>query len=205
MYPIAGAVAVHLLALVLAGRLVPARLPPLPQEDVVTVEIVAQAPPPARPSVSASLPAPALPEPSAPPAQTDADGLVQSSRTYSAQVLADPRSRKARQALPLLAADERLIQLCNIEAMEQVRLATTGLTPEAVVAYAMAEMEMGGYTLYARGGAFRAGQRWYNIAYRCTARPDYGGVISFAFKVGEEVPQTEWASHHLAPDIAHPD
>jgi hypothetical protein len=143
------------------------------------------------------------PEPSPPAA--DADGLTQASRTYASKVLADPRSANARAALPLLAVDERLIQLCNIEAMEQVRLAEAKLVPEAVVAYAMADMEMGRYTLFARGGAFRAGRHWYNIAYKCTAQPDFGGVTSFAFKVGEEIPENEWASHNLALDIGHLD
>ncbi|MCB1461856.1 MAG: DUF930 domain-containing protein [Nitratireductor sp.] len=202
-YLVAGAVLCHLLLLLFAGRLVPARLPRLAQEEFVTVEFVMRAPPPVEIPKTASPPAPAVPGATQP--DLDADGFVQASRTYSAKVLTEPRSREARTALPLLAADERLIQLCNLEAMEQVRRTGSGLVPEAMVAYAASELELGRFALYARGAAFRSGRRWYAIAYKCVSQPDYRGVVSFSFKVGEEIPRNEWAAHHLALDAGHLD
>ncbi len=207
-YLVAAALFVHALLVLTAGRLVTARLQDPPPERIVTVHIIAQAPPPpVKVPDLANLPpetVPVTPQP-APDAPVDADGLTPAVRTYAQDALADPRSREVRLALPLLAVDERLVQLCNLEAMEQVRLSGAGLEPEAVVAYAMAELEMGRFTLHARGAAFRVGRHWYNIAYKCTARSDYRAVTDFAYKVGDEIPRSEWASHYLALDIGQGD
>lgn len=213
-YLVATALLVHVLLVLSAGRLVTARLQAPPPEKIVTVHIIAEVPPPpVKVPEPANLPRePAPPQPAsdarldAPPvAPVDADGLTPAVRTYAQAALADPRSREVRLALPLLAVDERLVQLCNLEAMEQVRLSGIGLEPEAVVAYAMADLETGSYTLHARGAAFRVGRHWYNIAYKCTARADYRAVTDFAYKVGDEIPRSEWASHDLALDIGQGD
>lgn len=209
-----GSLLVHLLLFLAAAIWHPARRLPRPPERLVTVEIIAAPQPPPLPELPAALPAvpPSVALPDTPPVaepesapQPATQGMVQASRTYSARLLADPRNREAARALPQLAVDERLVQLCNIEAMEQVRLAGLGHVPEAVVAYAMADLKFGGRTLEADGGAFRSGRHWYNLKYKCSAAANYRDVVSFAYQVGEEIPESEWASHNLALDIGHLD
>ena len=219
LWAVLGSLLVHLMLFVAAIFLQPARRLPRPPERLVTVEIIAAPQPlPPLPAVPAALPPPSFPDappdappdtppviaPEAPP-QPRTQGMVEASRTHAAKLLADPRNREAARALPLLAVDERLVQLCNIEAMEQVRLARLGHVPEAVVAYAMADLKFGGRTLVAQGGAFRSGRRWYNLKYKCAAAADFRDVVSFAYEVGEEIPESEWASHNLALDIGHLD
>lgn len=126
--------------------------------------------------------------------------MVQATHLRSAKVLADPRSAKARKTLEQLAPSERIVQLCNIEAMEQVVLWKATLKPDFLVAYAMADTEMSGQKLTANGGAFRSKGRWYNIGFTCEVTPDLKQVVSFAFAVGSEIPKGDWAEHNLLAD-----
>lgn len=127
-------------------------------------------------------------------------GMIQATRLMSAKVLNDPRSIKAKKALQQLASSERIVQLCNIEAMEQVHIWKTEFQPDFLVAYAMADTKLSGGRLQADGGAFRSKRRWYNIGFTCQVTPDLKDVASFAFLVGDEIPKTEWESHNLSVD-----
>lgn len=130
----------------------------------------------------------------------EASAMVQATHLQSAKVLADPRSAKARKALGQLAPSERIVQLCNIEAMEQVHLWKAALKPDFLVAYAMADTELSGQKLRADGGAFRSKRRWYTIGFTCEVTPDLTQVLSFAFAVGSEIPKSDWADHNLSAD-----
>ena len=126
--------------------------------------------------------------------------MVQATHLRSAKVLADPRSAKARKTLGQLVPSERIVQLCNIEAMEQVHLWKAALKPDFLVAYAMADTELSGQKLKADGAAFRSKSRWYNIGFTCEVTPDLKQVVSFAFTVGSEIGKSEWADHNLTAD-----
>jgi hypothetical protein len=130
----------------------------------------------------------------------EANVMVQATQLQSAKVLANPRSAKARKTLGQLAPSERIVQLCNIEAMEQVHLWKPALKPDFLVAYAMADTELSGQKLKADGGAFRSRSRWYNIGFTCEVTPDLKQVVSFAFAVGGEIPKSDWADHNLLAD-----
>lgn len=130
----------------------------------------------------------------------EASVMVQATHLQSAKVLADPRSAKGRKALGQLAPSERIVELCNIEAMEQVHLWKAALKPDFLVAYAMADTELSGQKLRADGGAFRSKRRWYTIGFTCEVTPDLKQVLSFAFAVGSEIPKSDWADHNLSAD-----
>ena len=85
--------------------------------------------------------------------------MIQATRLLSASALADPRSREARAMLPTFNGTERMVQLCNLEAMEQVHAARPDLRPERIVAYALADLSIRGATIAADGAAFRSGGR----------------------------------------------
>jgi hypothetical protein len=198
---LAAALALHV-ALAAVLVLIPAaRLPRNDREDSVAVEILT-------PEQFSAIGAPRLSPkvPDTPAATAKPDSMTQATRFYSSGLLADPRSRQAREALPHLAREERIIQLCNIEALEQVHIAgAAGLDPDIVVAYAMAEVRLSDHALAADGGAFRSRGHWYNIRYRCTLAPDLGSVAAFAFQIGSPIPERDWASHDLAADTAEAD
>jgi hypothetical protein len=120
----------------------------------------------------------------------------------SAGTLADPRSGEARRLLATLDDTERMIQLCGLEAMEQVRAWRGTFRPTAVVAYAMAEAAVSGDRVDAGGAAFRSGGSWYAIRFRCRLRPDHASVAAFEFKVGDAVPEEKWETLNLPADTA---
>jgi hypothetical protein len=145
-------------------------------------------------------PAPAPPPtPTATPPQAE-PAMIQPTEMLSAGTLADPRSREARALLSTLDDTERMIQLCGLEAMEQVHAWRQTLRPTAVVAYAMAEAAVSGDFVNAKGAAFRSGRAWYAIKFRCRLQPDHASVATFAFKVGAPVPAEKWEAFNLPAD-----
>lgn len=201
-------VSVALHALLLAALLLSPRPQPfkLPADEAVPVELVAPAPPPVQlprwPETPATAPLAAAPlapttavtpKPAAPATQPSA--MVKAQSFYAAKLLADPRSRHARQALATFAPDERAIQLCNIEAMEQIHRWKAELRPDLVVPYATGNLRIGGGSIHAQGGAFRSGRRWYAVTFSCDVAQ--GAVSAFEFSVGEAIPETRWAEYNL--------
>ncbi|CAN7187790.1 DUF930 domain-containing protein [Aminobacter sp. LjRoot7] len=203
-------VSVALHALLLAAILLVPRPKPfkLPAEDAVPVELVAPAPTPApvqlprQPETPATPPLPAAPlapatpvtpKPQAPAAQRPA--MVKAHSFYAAKLLADPRSRHARQALATFAPDERAVQLCNIEAMEQIHRWKTELRPDLVVPYATSNLRIDEGSIHAQGGAFRSERRWYAVTFSCNVAQ--GAVSAFEFSVGEAIPEARWAEYNL--------
>jgi hypothetical protein len=188
----AAAVALHLVLLGVA-LLAPIRATPesAPEPNVQVEMVTSQ-------QFAALSPAPDRPPtlPLATP-KTGAEGLTAATHLMSAAILADPRSRQAREALPHLAPDERIVQLCDIEALQQVRAADPERQPEIVSAYAFAELKLSAHGLIADGAAFRSRERWYRLRFTCDVTPDLTKVTAFAFKVGDPIPKPELASHNL--------
>ncbi|WP_332697802.1 DUF930 domain-containing protein [Bosea sp. (in: a-proteobacteria)] len=195
---------------------------PSPQEDGIAVELVApdEIEPPALQAVppAPAATAPAAPSPPAPveqPAPTapamvvqsepvpapaaEAPAMITAQKLFSEGVLADPRSRQARQALAQLEANERIEQLCNLEAMSQIHAWKADFEPDRVVAYAMGRTKLIRSALEAEGAVFRSRRQWYNLSYRCELASG-GKVASFQFQVGEPVPRALWAAHELPPE-----
>ncbi|MRX33134.1 DUF930 domain-containing protein [Aminobacter sp. MDW-2] len=197
-------VSLALHALLLAALLLLPRPQPfrVPAEDAVPVELVAPAPAPVQlPRQQAASAAPlgrtlapaTTSKPEAPTAQPPS--MVKAHSFYAAKLLADPRSRHARQALATFAPDERAIQLCNIEAMEQIHRWKAELRPDLVVPYATGDLRIAGGSFHAQGGAFRAGGRWYGVVFSCDVTA--GAVAAFEFSVGEAIPEARWAEYNL--------
>ncbi|MDR9804904.1 DUF930 domain-containing protein [Rhizobium hidalgonense] len=223
----AASFALHAVAILLLLLLMPKTEPPLPlPDDGLSVEIVPQSVEPLKPTepIKAPSPGPAKPEaaraqaerpapvttnapaaampsvtPVAPPAPRPAE-FVAASQLFSDKVLADPRSRGAREALRGLAGSERNLQLCDLEALEQVRRARPDLRPDTLAPYAMAAEKVSGNNVEVRGGAFRSQRKWYNIQFKCGLDAGSGKVVSFAFLVGDAIPEGEWQAHDLVAD-----
>lgn len=208
----------HLLALgLLIAWPVTRALSPVPTRSIA-VEIVneAQFAAAARPKVPTPQPPPVPVQPAAIPSatvdaapavassgETSADVAASFSQTvhattlYSATVLKEPASRQVRATLPTLAPDERITQLCNIEALEQIRIARPKPFPDVIVAQAFADTTTTKATLVASGAAFRSGRAWFKAQYTCTVGDDLESVTAFDFALGPEIPEAEWDSHGL--------
>jgi len=160
------------------------------------------------PVANSSPAAPARPEtirqPSAPAARaprSPTGARVTASEYFAAAVLDAPRNRKTRQKLAALGSDERLIQLCNIEAMEQLKRWKAGFVADHVVAYATADPSLTATSIEAPGAAVHAGGQWYRLSFTCTATADFGRVAAFAFTLGRPIPHEQWEQDNLPEQV----
>lgn len=155
---ISAAVVFHALLVAMLASMPLPKPPKRLEEERVSVDILTPQ------QVEASIrppPAPAAPEvrPAEPPPvsqPTNAPAMIRPTEMLSAKTLADPRSGQARADLATFASDERMVQLCNLEAMDQIRRWRTDYQPERVVPYATAEEKITGTTIAANGAAFRS-------------------------------------------------
>jgi hypothetical protein len=182
--------------------------PPVGQE-AVPVEILtpeqfeAAVRPKAPPPVLAAPQAPAAAAPARPPQPSTADGMIAPTKMLSAQALDDPRSRKAKAALATLDGTERMVQLCDLEAMEQIHAWQRDFEPELVVPYATRNETIAGTTITADGAAFRSHDEWYGAGFKCRLSRDGKRVVAFRFQVGDPIPRERWTDLDLpsGPDL----
>lgn len=150
------------------------------------------------------LAAPAVPDGPRTPAPASAPasprGPIRATRFFASDILA--HDRRIAAALTTLGPDERVVQLCNVEALEQIRIAARGTAPDTMVAYAMADMDVRGPTLTADGGAFRSRRTWFAIAFTCTVALDFSHVEAFEFTLGDPIPRDLWEEHFLTESEA---
>lgn len=116
---------------------------------------------------------------------------------YAGGILAEPGMAKMKRTLESFAPSERLVQLCNIEGLEQIRRGAPDYDPDTLVTYAMSDPLVAGLTLTAPGAAFRSRRKWYGVAVRCTVAADLESVTGFEFRLGKPIPQSEWEAHNL--------
>lgn len=125
------------------------------------------------------------------------DDMIRPVRMLSAAALADSKSRQAREMLPTFEPIERSVQLCNIEAIEQVHAWMPAFNPERIVSYAMTELVIAGDAIHADGAAFFSGGNWYVMRFDCGLSVDHESVVSFAFSIGDPIPREAWQANNL--------
>lgn len=210
---LAGSVGLHAILLLALFTLTPLRSFVVPEAPAITVELVpvqtADSPPAAAPRPVAEAPAEEPNEPPPPVAAEaqppttatvpaiDSAGSFRATKLYAAALLKTPAMAAVRRGLSTLAASETVMQLCSIEALEQIRLAAPSLSPDTMVSYAMADPIQTGLMLTAMGAAFRSRRLWYGVSFECVAAPALDGVESFSFKLGEAIPRDQWEAHFL--------
>ncbi|MEH3126161.1 MAG: DUF930 domain-containing protein [Agrobacterium cavarae] len=96
-----------------------------------------------------------------------------------------------------LAPEERLEQRCDIEAMERIAKEQKGMKPDKVIAYAFGDPDVAKDSIKASGAVFRSGGEWYRLRYKCQVAPTTLGIRNFDYKVGDKVPESQWAKHYL--------
>jgi hypothetical protein len=103
-------------------------------------------------------------------------------------------SANLERVLKLLEPVDRLEQVCDYTAMVQIRKAGRRFHPDRAVASATQKPKIGPNSIDATGGAFRSKGHWYAMSYNCVSTPDHMKVTSFHLKIGQEIPETEWAA-----------
>lgn len=193
--------AAHALLIALIPLLATTRpIAPPPPPQAVEVELInpAELEPAA---VAPEAPVLAAPRAEAEPAEAapaPQSGPIEATQFFAGRILAEDKRIAA--ALPTLGNDERVIQLCSIEALEQIKAARPEFAPDTLVAYAFGDMNVAAGVLTAPGGAFRSRRRWWNVSLKCAVAADYTGVTAFEFTLGDEVPTDEWDAHFLTAE-----
>lgn len=106
-------------------------------------------------------------------------------------------SAKLERTLKLLMPADRMAQLCDATAMARIRKDMAKFRPDRAVANATVDVVIAGNTLDAKGGAFRSRGKWYSLSYTCLTNDEHLKVLSFDYKVGDEIPEEKWASYGL--------
>ncbi len=158
--------------------------PPAPIEESIPAAFLTAA----EFAALAARPQTARLEPPAATVPNTAEPLMHASTILSGQALAEPRNRQALADLPRLNPTERMVQLCNIEALEQVARIRTDFSPEIVSAYAMKALAIGPNSIEADGAAVRSGDDWYALRYRCRLAAGSDAVVAFDFLAGDRLP-----------------
>lgn len=123
-----------------------------------------------------------------------ADKLDEAKKLYSKDALADPR---VKQALGRLPPRERIIQVCNIEALEQIRHHRPGTFPD-MLARDGGSVSQSGMTV--SDGAFRSHGQWYALDYKCEANTKTMEIVSFRYAIGAAILKSQWVRRQLPTD-----
>ncbi|MEI2298615.1 DUF930 domain-containing protein [Ensifer sp. MJa1] len=120
--------------------------------------------------------------------------LTEAKELYSAKSIADPR---VKQALINLPVKKRILQLCNLEALEQIRSQRPDTPPEGLVPFG----PKGGFItknrMDASGGAYQNKANWYDVDFKCVVNEDATEVTSFSIAIGGQVPKAAWRQRRL--------
>ncbi|MEY9559869.1 outer membrane biosynthesis protein TonB [Sinorhizobium fredii] len=170
-------------------------------EDAVSkaedAEPAPQSAPVPKKSVAEEAKADAAPRPSEAASERQPSELVQAKRLYSKDALSDPR---VKQAIGRLPPKRRIVQLCTIEALEQVRRQRPDAFPDMLVPFGPVGGLVSASGLSASGGAYRSRGKWYGIDFKCEVNSETTSVASFSFAIGGAIPKSEWGVRQLPKD-----
>jgi hypothetical protein len=210
----AASFAIHGLLIASLFLLTPLRHLVVPPPAPVSVEIVTEAQfeaietPALAPARIPAITAPAGQGDAAPPTSSQAPvpsaaplstipGVHVATEFYAGSILREPGMARIRKTMDTIAPSERLVQLCNIEGIEQIKRGAPDYAPDTIVPYAMSDTLTAGLTLSAPGAAFRSRRRWYGVSFSCTVAADLASVTAFKFTLGKPIPESDWEAHDL--------
>ncbi|MER8725984.1 DUF930 domain-containing protein [Mesorhizobium sp. M1027] len=167
--------------------------PPAPQDPnnqdlaqppaVTAVDGKDQAPPPGAPQ-------PPKPKPADVANVQKPLKLEEAKRLFSQAATDDPIATTAMKNVPRAV---RIGQLCNTELAQQLVHASPPYFPDSLLEYRL----KAGTVMNVASAPFPANGQWYDLSFRCEVDPDATKVVSFAFRVGNPVPRSEWKRRGL--------
>jgi hypothetical protein len=110
---------------------------------------------------------------------------------------ADRRAAKFAEGLKKLDLETRLEQICDYEAMQRIGRDAKGFRPDRSQSNAIADTKVDGDMLTAKGAAFRSKGQWYQLSFTCKGAPDHLSVVSFAYQIGDPIPESKWEEYGL--------
>jgi hypothetical protein len=115
----------------------------------------------------------------------------------SPSAASDRRQKQLEFQLKRLDPQTRLEQVCDAEAMHRIARENREFRIDRSVISAIEEPKIKGDTITGKGAAFRSKGKWYRYAFTCQTTPDRMRVLSFEYKLGDEIPETQWSKHGL--------
>ena len=102
-----------------------------------------------------------------------------------------------RAGLLKLDPETRLEQRCDAEVLDRISHDDHKYKADRVVAYAFATPEMKADAIRSPGDAFRSKGQWYRLKFKCETAPDHMEVLQFRYRIGDEIPEADWAKYNL--------
>ena len=102
-----------------------------------------------------------------------------------------------RAGLMKLDPQTRLEQRCDAEVLDRITHDDRKFKADRVVAYAFATPEMSADAIRSPGAAFRSKGQWYRLKFKCQTGPDHMEVLQLRYRIGDEIPETDWAKYNL--------
>ncbi|TGS08697.1 DUF930 domain-containing protein [Mesorhizobium sp. M2E.F.Ca.ET.209.01.1.1] len=102
-----------------------------------------------------------------------------------------------RAGLMKLDPETRLEQRCDAEVLDRISQDDHNYKADRVVAYAFATPQMSADAIKSSGAAFRSKGQWYRLKFKCETGPDHMQVLQFRYKIGDEIPESDWAKYNL--------
>ncbi|WP_376703737.1 DUF930 domain-containing protein [Mesorhizobium sp. ISC25] len=116
--------------------------------------------------------------------------LEKAKKLFSQIATGDPVATTAMRNVPRAV---RIGQLCNTELAQQLVHASPPYFPDSLLEYRL----KAGTVMNVASAPFPANGQWYDLSFRCEVDPDATKVVSFAFRVGNPVPRSEWKRRGL--------
>jgi hypothetical protein len=117
--------------------------------------------------------------------------------TVSPSAASDRRQKQLEFQLKRLDPQTRLEQVCDAEAMRRIAKENREFRIDRSIISALEEPKIKGDMIAGKGAAFRSKGKWYRYAFACQTTPDRLRVLSFEYKLGDEIPETQWSKHGL--------
>ncbi|UVK52893.1 DUF930 domain-containing protein [Mesorhizobium sp. AR02] len=102
-----------------------------------------------------------------------------------------------RAGLMKLDPQTRLEQRCDAEVLDRITHDDRKFKADRVVAYAFATPEMSADAIRSPGAAFRSKGQWYRLKFKCQTGPDHMEVLQLRYRIGDEIPEADWAKYNL--------
>jgi Domain of Unknown Function (DUF930) len=118
--------------------------------------------------------------------------LDEAKKLFSQDETGDP---SAMTMMALMPHAERAGQLCLTELHEQLLHASPPFSPDLLPR----EQPGQGSVVDVPRTAFHSNSKWYDLSYRCEVDTLATKVVTFAFRVGEPIPRSDWASRGFPP------
>ncbi len=141
------------------------------------------------------LPSEATPAPEPKPKpQTTVASLKPAKRVYSKDMLSDPRIKEAFGKLP---PKRRVVQMCSIEMLEQIRRNVSGAVPDVIAPTSMTKEHIDDQLMDVMDAAYRSKGQWFEVSYHCETDAKTTTIKSFRFNLGAMIPRGEWGQRSL--------